>query len=240
MIYTSVIDPPPTVTINCISQLLPFLNTFDPDLIISVNFPYQLTGSVLAHRSIKINAHSSPLPLYRGNNAYGRAVLKQVPHWAVTWHYIDENYDTGNILIQKFFELQLPYIIKDIAMQSQKRIVETLSEAIQMALIGNPGTVQRQPTVEEEPYVNANSFTIAERTITAGQSCHEVWALVEACRYTLPALLNVDQRLYQVIEVRRLETPLSDKLTVGEIKRKRNRFVQQCTDGQMEYIVRVV
>ncbi|CAF3235409.1 unnamed protein product [Rotaria sp. Silwood2] len=85
-------------------------------------------------------------------------------------------------------------------MQSRKLIFETLNEAIRMAPIGDPGTVQRQPTVEEEPYVNANSFTTAERMITVGQSYHEVWALVEACRHTLSALLNVDQKFYQVIE----------------------------------------
>jgi methionyl-tRNA formyltransferase len=240
LVYTSVIDPPPIVTINCSSQLLPFLNAFDPDLIISMNFPYKLTGPILAHRSMKINSHTSPLPLYRGSNAYGRAVLKQVPRWGVTWHYIDKNYDTGNILIQEFFELQLPYTIKDIAMRSRKLIFETLGEAVRMTLAGNAGTVQRQPTIEEESYVNANSFTIAERTISVGLSCHEVWTLVEACRHTLPALISIDQRLYQVIEVHRLETLLPDKLAVGEIKRKRNHFVQQCTDGQMEYVVRVV
>jgi hypothetical protein len=125
-------------------------------------------------------------------------------------------------------------------MRSRKLIFETLSEAIQMALTNNPGIVQRQPTAEEEPYVDANPFTIAERTITGELSCHEVWTLVEACRYTLPTLIHIDQRLYQVIDVRHLETPLSDEFALGEIKRKGNRFVQQCTDGQMEYVVRVV
>jgi methionyl-tRNA formyltransferase len=134
MVYTSVIDPPATATINCSSQLLPFVNAFDPDLIISMNFPYKLTEPILTHRSMKINSHASPLPLYRGSNAYGRAVLKQVPRWGVTWHYIDENYDTVNILIQEFFELQLPYTIKDIAMRSRKLNFKTLSETIRMAL----------------------------------------------------------------------------------------------------------
>ena len=125
-------------------------------------------------------------------------------------------------------------------MRSRKLIFETLSEAIRMALANDPGTIQRRPTTEEEPYVDASLFTIAERTITDELNCHEVWTLVEACEHTLPALIHIDQRLYQVIDVRRLETPLPDELALGEIKRKGNRFVQQYTDGQTEYVVRII
>ncbi|CAF3779245.1 unnamed protein product [Rotaria sp. Silwood1] len=239
-VYTSVIDPPPVVTVTGISQLVPFLEALDPDLVISWHFPYKLTESFLAHRSIKINGHPSPLPLYRGSTIFPRAILQQLPRWGIAWHYTTKNYETGNILVQEFFELQSPYGIQDIINRSHNLMFETLGKAIQMSLSGHLGEAQRQPTADEEQYVYPKPLTIAERTITSGLSCHEVWILVEACKNFLPALLNIDERLYQVIEARRLEIPLPFTLVVGEVRRMLHRYVQQCTDGQMEYVVRIV
>jgi methionyl-tRNA formyltransferase len=238
-VYSSINDPPPVLTITGISQLLPFLEALDPDLVISWFFPYKLTKSILAHRSIKINLHPSPLPLYKGRNGLSRAVLHQLSHWAITWHYTSEDYDTGNILIQEFFELQRPYTASDITTQYRELVFATLGKAIEMSLSGHPGSIQRQPTADEEQYIEPKPFTIAERTITSGMTCHEVWALVEACKFYAPALLNVEERLYHVIEARHLTTPVPFTLAIGEVKRILTRYVQQCTDGQMEYVVRI-
>ncbi len=99
-----------------------------------------------------------------------------------------------------------------------------------MSLSGHLGSVQRQPTADEEQYIEAKPFTIVERTIRSGMTCHEIWVLVEACKFFPPALLNVDGRLYRVIEARRLETALPFTFAVGGIKRILTRYVQQCTD----------
>ncbi len=50
----------------------------------------------------------------------------------------------------------------------------------------------------------------------------------------------MEERLYHVIEARRLETALPFTLAPGEVKRVLNRYVHQCTDGQIEYVVRIV
>ena len=239
-VYTTLVDPPPVVTVTGISQLLPFLQAADPDLVISWFFPYQLTKSFLAHRSIKINLHPSPLPLFKGNNALPRAILEQMSYWGVTWHYIGDGYDTGNILVQECYELKPPYGISDLSSKHYELAFTTLSKAIEMSLSGHPGTPQRQLTPEEEPYADPKPLTIAERTLRSGMSCQQVWILVEACKFFAPVLLNVEERLYQVREARRLETPLPFSLALGEIRRVLTRFVQQCTDGQMEYVVRIV
>ena len=240
-IYSTIVDPPPVLTITGISQLVPFLQTIDPDLIISFFFPYQLTKSFLAHRSIKINMHPSPLPLYRGINGICHALLQQLSSWAITWHYITEEYDTGNVLVQESFPVQSPCGHANLfGALPESMLFETLRKAIEMSLSGHPGTPQRQPTADEEPFVDPIPLTIAQRTITSAMTCQQVWILVEACKLSAPALLQVEERLYHVIEARRLETPLSSPLTLGEVRRVVNRHIQQCIDGQMEYVVRII
>jgi len=66
-----------------------------------------------------------------------------------------------------------------------------------------------------------------------------VWTLMEACKYFMLALLNVDERMYHVIKVRCLETSLPLTLAMGKIKRMLYLYVQQCNDGKMEYVVRI-
>lgn len=240
-IYSTIMDPPPVITITGISQLIPFLHAIDPDLIVSFYFPYQLTKSFLAHRSIKINMHPSPLPLYRGVNGICHALLQQLPSWAITWHYITEEYDVGNILVQESFALQSPYGLADLHDAIPKSVYfVTLCKAIEMSLSGHPGTPQRQPTADEQPFIDPKPLTIAQRMITSGLTCQQVWILVEACKFHVPALLQVEERLYHVIEARRLETPLPSPLTLGEVRRVINRYIQQCIDGQMEYVVRII
>ena len=178
-------------------QLLSFLQAVDPDLVISWFFPYQLK-SFLAHRSIKINLHPSPLPLFKGNNGLPRAILEQIPYWGITWHYIAEGYDTGNILIQELYELKPPYSSLDRQNKSRELAFATIGKAIEMGLSGHPGTPQRQTTREEEPYLESKPIAIAERTLRSGLSCQHVWNLVHACKFSAVPLLNVDDRLYYV------------------------------------------
>ncbi|MGN0192167.1 MAG: methionyl-tRNA formyltransferase [Candidatus Gastranaerophilaceae bacterium] len=48
-----------------------------------------------------INIHPSLLPAYRGANPYARVILNNESKTGVTFHLMDENLDTGAILLQK-------------------------------------------------------------------------------------------------------------------------------------------
>ncbi len=48
-----------------------------------------------------INCHPSLLPKYRGPNPYAQVILNGEKKTGVTFHLVDENYDTGAILCQK-------------------------------------------------------------------------------------------------------------------------------------------
>ena len=52
-----------------------------------------------------VNVHPSFLPKYRGPNPYLQTILHNEKKSGVTFHLIDENFDKGNILIQKEIEI---------------------------------------------------------------------------------------------------------------------------------------
>lgn len=47
-----------------------------------------------------INCHPSLLPLYRGANPYSAVIINDEKETGITLHYMDENFDTGNIITQ--------------------------------------------------------------------------------------------------------------------------------------------
>ncbi len=47
-----------------------------------------------------INCHPSLLPLYRGANPYSAVIINDETETGITLHYMDENFDTGNIITQ--------------------------------------------------------------------------------------------------------------------------------------------
>lgn len=69
------------------------------DLGISIVF-WQRIKPVLIDASTLgiINFHPAPLPGYKGTGGYNLAILEARDTWAVTAHYVDEDFDTGKII----------------------------------------------------------------------------------------------------------------------------------------------
>lgn len=48
-----------------------------------------------------VNVHPSLLPHYRGANPYSNVIINNEPETGVTMHFMDEGFDTGNVVWQK-------------------------------------------------------------------------------------------------------------------------------------------
>jgi len=79
-----------------------------------------------------INVHPALLPKYRGPNPYLQAIKHLEPRSGVTFHLMDENYDTGAILLQKVVEIEPSdtgsELRHKIALASREGITELLKE----------------------------------------------------------------------------------------------------------------
>jgi methionyl-tRNA formyltransferase len=80
---------------------------FKPDLIISISYRYKIPGDVLSFSKYKgFNLHPSLLPKYRGCSSLTWAMLNGEKKCGFTYHYMDENFDTGNIIFQKSINIE--------------------------------------------------------------------------------------------------------------------------------------
>jgi phosphoribosylglycinamide formyltransferase-1 len=88
-------------------KVLQKIINFDPDLIVLAGFLLKLPKNIIEYypNSI-INIHPALLPKYGGKGMYGMNVHKAIvenkeKETGITIHYVNENYDEGNIIFQK-------------------------------------------------------------------------------------------------------------------------------------------
>lgn len=86
------------------SELLEVLSHYDVDLIVLAGY-LKLIGSGLINKYTIINTHPALLPNYGGKGMYGMNVHRAVVNAhetksGVTLHYVNEKYDSGDIIRQ--------------------------------------------------------------------------------------------------------------------------------------------
>ncbi|MDD5150354.1 MAG: phosphoribosylglycinamide formyltransferase [Flavobacterium sp.] len=92
-------------------KVLQKLNAIQPDWIILAGFLLKLPENFIKQYPNKIlNIHPALLPKYGGKGMYGMNVHKAVvdnceKETGITIHFVNENYDEGNIIFQKSVDL---------------------------------------------------------------------------------------------------------------------------------------
>ncbi|MCD7780544.1 MAG: methionyl-tRNA formyltransferase [Candidatus Gastranaerophilales bacterium] len=77
-----------------------------------------------------INLHPSKLPDYRGANPYSHVIINGEEESAITLHYMDENFDTGDIISQYRFNLDLNETMGTLFYRTNQMCASMLFEAL--------------------------------------------------------------------------------------------------------------
>lgn len=77
-----------------------FIEFFNVDLILSVNYLYIVEPALFSKAKFAVNIHGSLLPKYRGRSPHVWAIINNEQKTGVTAHVIDEGCDTGDIIRQ--------------------------------------------------------------------------------------------------------------------------------------------
>ena len=80
---------------------------FTPDIICSIYYRHLISEDVISAVKGKIfNLHPSLLPKYRGCSSLTWAMINEESQAGYTYHYVDADCDTGDIIIQKAFNIE--------------------------------------------------------------------------------------------------------------------------------------
>lgn len=123
---------------NNISDILPT----EPELLVTIGWSKLIPMSFLSVFKYAINCHGGLLPDNRGNNVYMHNYANLSGYYGATVHYMNKNFDDGNIILKseaKLFLEETPLII-------HRRICEMtaamIPEAIQLVWGGYAGEKQ--------------------------------------------------------------------------------------------------
>lgn len=97
--------------LNCNVNSQDFYNQikeYNADIFVSMSFDQIVRKQLMNATPLGfINCHAGALPFYRGRNILNWALINGESSFGITVHYIDEGIDTGDIILQKLYEISL-------------------------------------------------------------------------------------------------------------------------------------
>jgi methionyl-tRNA formyltransferase len=124
------------------STIAPLLASVEPDLVVCMGFPWKIPPDALAVPGLGwLNGHPSLLPRHRGPLPVAWAIKQGDEEIGITFHRMDAELDTGPILAQRRYPLELEE--PDIFYAKFGLVIgETLAEALGRIDAGEEGTPQ--------------------------------------------------------------------------------------------------
>jgi len=129
----------------------------DIDVVISFLFWRRIREPLLSLGRVGcLNFHPAPLPDLRGLGGYNVAILEGRLEWGVSCHFVDENFDTGDLVeVARFPIDQATETAFSLDLRSQERLLELFQRVMAKVLAGED--LPRQPQ-DAGRYVDRSEF----------------------------------------------------------------------------------
>ena len=114
-----------------------------------------------------INCHPSLLPKYRGANPYYHIIAKGESEAGITLHFADENFDTGDIIVQKKMQIEKNETTGTFFNSSNYVIADSLIEVLKKYEATGKIERKKQPQGQfvRAPRISPNSVINLEKNI---------------------------------------------------------------------------
>ncbi len=128
-----------------------------------------------------VNSHPSLLPLYRGGNPYFYPIINKDPQTGITLHFMDEAFDTGDIVFQKEVPLSPCETMGTIFNRTNFMFAQVHVDMISHLEQGNE--LQRKPQDKTGKYPVADMIYehLGQTRIDWNQSAEFVERFIRAC-----------------------------------------------------------
>jgi methionyl-tRNA formyltransferase len=125
------------------SQIAPLLRMYEPDLALCAGFPWKIPADAIGvPRHGIVNGHPSLLPRYRGASPVSWAIRNGETEIGFTFHYMDAELDTGNLLAQAPFPLGVAHSWEQLTPSIASVVGDLLPAMLERVEAGDPGDPQ--------------------------------------------------------------------------------------------------
>jgi methionyl-tRNA formyltransferase len=110
----------------------------DVDVVVSFLFWNLIREPLLSLGRVGcLNFHPAPLPDYRGVGGYNVAILEGLTSWGVSCHFVDERFDTGDVVEVERFEIDRDAETAfSLDLKSQEHLLGVFQRVLGRALAG--------------------------------------------------------------------------------------------------------
>lgn len=154
------------------------VRAYEPDLLTCWGFPWKIPQSALdVPRLGSINMHPALLPRHRGPIPLAWALRAGDAEWGATWHRMDAELDTGNVLAQTTVPIEDDDV--DIAEFGPKLLaggVEILPRALERVAAGDPGDPQPEEGASWAGHFTEDDYARVDWSHSARQIHNQVRA----------------------------------------------------------------
>ncbi len=142
------------------------------DLVLSVLYPRLIRRPLIDLPRVGcLNFHPAPLPDWRGLGGYNMAILERLEEWGASAHFVDERFDTGDIVrVRRFPVDPETETAWSLDLLSQEHLFELFCEVLELAMSGEP--LPREPQGEGR-YVSGSDLERL-RMVPEGAGAEEI------------------------------------------------------------------
>ena len=141
--------------VNSSSFIKKLKDDIKPSFSFTFGYQQRFSRDLLAVLGKSINFHDSLLPKYRGVEATGWSKYKGERETGFTFHYMNEKYDDGSILLQKKIMINKDKISPNLLIKKIHLAVEQIPRLLDLVIADNKG----QPQVGEPSYHSVKDRT---------------------------------------------------------------------------------
>lgn len=190
------------------------IKDLNADIAVVASFNYKVPKVLLD--SVKdgfINIHPSLLPEYRGPNPYSSVIINGESQTGVTLHFMDETFDTGDIIAQKTMPVSAIETMGTLFNRLNVLGLDMLLEVLQKYETG-PLARQKQPQGE---FKYAKSMSGENIIIDFEQSAVQIESFIRALNPFVHAQTSFRENMVKVFTAQAFEQDSHQTYSPGEI-----------------------
>jgi methionyl-tRNA formyltransferase len=186
-------------------RVAPLLRLFEPDLALCLGFPWKIPPDALeVPRHGIVNGHPSLLPRYRGPSPVAAAIRNGDTEIGFTFHYMDAELDTGNILGQERIPLADEHTWEELTPKIAAAVGSILPGVLHRVASGEAGEPQDESRASYQRPFEAD-YAWIDHTRSAGEIERQIraWRFQPTSLETRGALVELDGETIRVLRVSR-------------------------------------
>lgn len=155
------------------------IKQYDVDLFVSMSFNQIFKSEMINLPPYKtINCHAGKLPFYRGRNILNWVLINDEKEFGITVHYVDEGIDTGDIILQKVYDITDEDNYGTLLERAYTGCGEILYEAMKLIQKGEAHRIRQSEIDEVGMYCGMRQ--VGDEIIDWNQTSREIFNFIRA------------------------------------------------------------